>query len=694
MSRGKPIEKVTSDKHKQVLITYISYDQDDYDFKKSDHTFMLSHKKALCEKGYIAEDEIAKISESEISRRTDYIEYLCNNPEALARIKAFGLSQSEIAALRAKEDPSGSIKPLAKEMIKRNIIGIENILTRHDIWRPTIALAIGYDQSSEKPDKFPPIHFDKIFLLYNKTDKPEKARVAKEILCDLEEISKTKHFEIEPIQHDFESPFRQAEVYEYLYTLLQEPRFHESETDYFVNVGNGTNAIKNSLFLLTHDRQIIAKRIIPHPWGEHHKSYRHYRGWYQLDDPAEFDAIYSSLRQKGLDSRISAINRGIETKDEKFKKLLSEIATVSKVTRNPILLTGASGSGKTQIAKNIFHALAKDQLVREDGFQHLNCATLRGDANITKSTLFGHAKGGYTGADADKDGALKLADKGVLFLDEIGTLGMDEQAMLLTAIEDKKFLPLGGSIPVRSDFRLICGTNTNLWEAVKNGSFRRDLFERINLWHFQLPSLKDRISEIMQQCRLFLDEFYPKRSNTKIRFQNQTVENEFEQFISDDSYDWPGNFRELNAIMERMCEMATLSSNKITHQILSEEIERTKDLRSMANDAKPQQREIPAPIRESAFQPTSPKYHSSDLYPNECISLIGEEAYRTLSRIQLAELELIVKTIKNLRITDQRQLCRAIYGENLTPSGLTRRLRTEFNLSFSHGKLSPICGKQ
>lgn len=642
MSRGKIIEKVASPKRKQVLITYISYDQDDYDFKKSDLTFMLSHKKALCEKGYIAENEIDKISESEI-------------------------------------------------------IGIENRLTRHDVWRPTIALALGYDRSSKDPNKFPALHFDKIYLLYNKTDEPEsaKARVVKEILCDLEEISKTKHFEIESIQHDFKSPFCQAEVYEYLYTLLQEPRFHESETDYFVNVGNGTNAIKNSLFLLTHDRQIIAKRIIPHPWGEHHKSYRHYRGWYQLDDPAEFDEIYSSLRQKGLDFRINAINTGIETKDEKFKKLLSEIATVSKVTRNPILLTGASGSGKTQIAKNIFAALEKDQLVREDGFQHLNCATLRGDANITKSTLFGHVKGSFTGADADKEGALKRANNGVLFLDEIGTLGMDEQAMLLTAIEDKQFLPLGGSIPVQSNFRLICGTNTNLWEAVKNGSFRRDLFERINLWHFQLPSLKDRISEIMHQCELFLNA-YTKKADTKIpfKFQNQTVANEFKQFISDDSYDWPGNFRELNAIMERMCEMATLSSNKITHQILSEEIERTKDLRSMANDAKPQQREIPAPTRESAFQPTSPKYHSSDLYPNECISLIGEEAYRSLSRIQLAELELLVKTIKDPRITDQRQLCRAIYGENLTPSGLTRRLRKEFNLSFSHGKLSPICGKQ
>jgi len=694
MSRGKPLEITTSAKRKQVLITYISYDQDDYEFKKTDPTFMLSHKRALCEKGYISEDEISQITESEIRQRTDYFEYLYNNTEALSRIKAFGLSQSEISALRAQEDPSGCIKPLAKEMFKRNIIGIENILTRHDIWRPTIALAHGYDSSSKAPNQYPAIHFDKIHLLFNKTDTSKRARVVKEILGDLEQISKIRHFEINPIPHNFNSPFSQAEVYQYLYTLLQDPLFHESDTDYYVNVGSGTNAIKTSLFLLTHDRQIIAKRIIPHPWSEHHKYYRHNRGWYQLDDPAEFDKIYSSLRQTGLDSRISVINKGIETKDEKFKTLLAEIATVSKVTRNPILLTGASGSGKTQIAKNIFAALAKDELVKKDGFQHLNCATLRGDANITKSSLFGHVRGAYTGADKNKDGALKRADKGVLFLDEIGTLGMDEQAMLLTAIEDKQFLPLGGSTPVQSEFRLICGTNTNLWEAVKNGSFRRDLFERINLWHFQLPSLKDRISEIMQQCKLFIDEIYPKRTKTHIRFQDRTVEDAFEQFISNDSYDWPGNFRELNAIMERMCEMATLSSNKITHQILSDEIKRTEGLRKLAQTAYAKQKEGSAAIHEDAIRKTLIKNCNSDLYPDECISLIGEAAYKSLSRLQIAELELLVKTIKEFKITDQKQLCRVIYGANLTPSGLTRHLKSEFNLSFSHGKLSLISEEQ
>lgn len=626
---------------RQVLITYISYDQDDYDFKKSDLTFMYSHKKALCEKGYLTQDELTKLPEAEIRQRTDEV-------------------------------------------------GIDNILCRHDIWRPTIALSLGYEPSKVDPTKFPAIHFDTIYLLYNKTDNPKRAKIAQEVLGDLKEISATNHFELIPIQHDFESPFCQAEVYQYFYKLFQDPRFHEPGTDYYVNVGSGTNAIKTSLFLLTHDRQIIAKRILPHPWGESHKDYRHYRGWYQIDDPADFDAIYSAVRQSRLGDTVSKINTGIETRNEEFQKLLSEIKTVSRVTRNPILLTGASGSGKTQIAKNIFEILKEEKLVKADRFQHLNCATLRGDANITKSALFGHVRGSHSTADSDRKGALELADGGILFLDEIGTLGLDEQAMLLTAIEEKQFLPLGGSKYIRSDFRLICGTNTNLWEAVESGSFRRDLFERINLWHFQLPSLKDRISEITHQCQLFLQVIYPKKTGKLIQFQDKTVADEFERFITDEPYDWPGNFRELNAIMVRMCEMATLSSNRITQEILKDEINRTRGLRKMANRVHSHPKELPSRAREDVPNIASINANNNDLHPDECIRLVGEDIYKTLSQLQISELKLLIKTIKDHRITDQKQLCREVYGNKLTQSGLTRRLRSEFNLSFSHGKLSRI----
>ena len=112
------------------------------------------------------------------------------------------------------------------------------------------------------------------------------------------------------------------------------------------------------------------------------------------------------------------------------------------------------------------------------------------------STLFGHVRGSFTGALRDRPGLLRAADGGVLFLDEIGELGTDEQAMLLRAIEDKQFLPLGADREVRSDFQLIAGTNADLPAAVRRGRFREDLLARINLWTFRLPGLRERPEDI------------------------------------------------------------------------------------------------------------------------------------------------------------------------------------------------------
>jgi transcriptional regulatory protein RtcR len=112
------------------------------------------------------------------------------------------------------------------------------------------------------------------------------------------------------------------------------------------------------------------------------------------------------------------------------------------------------------------------------------------------STLFGHVKGAFTGALRDRAGVLRVADKGVLFLDEIGELGIDEQAMLLRALEEKTFLPLGSDREARSDFQLIAGTNQDLLAAVRQGRFREDLLARINLWTFTLPGLRSRPEDI------------------------------------------------------------------------------------------------------------------------------------------------------------------------------------------------------
>src|SRR5437868_9554924 len=123
------------------------------------------------------------------------------------------------------------------------------------------------------------------------------------------------------------------------------------------------------------------------------------------------------------------------------------------------------------------------------------------------AALFGQTKGAFTGALQARAGMLRTADGGVLFLDEIGELGLDEQAMLLRALEEKSFLPMGSDKESRSDFQLLAGTNRNLVERVREGRFREDLLARINLWTFTLPGLRDRPEDLEPNLQFELEQF-------------------------------------------------------------------------------------------------------------------------------------------------------------------------------------------
>ena len=138
------------------------------------------------------------------------------------------------------------------------------------------------------------------------------------------------------------------------------------------------------------------------------------------------------------------------------------------------------------------------------------------------SALFGHRKGSFTGALADRPGLLREADGGLLMLDEIGELGADEQAMLLRAIEEKTFLPLGSDRPARSDFRLICGTNRDLRADVRSGRFREDLLARIDLWTFRLPGLAERREDIEPNVDFELAQAAARRGS-EVRFNREAA---------------------------------------------------------------------------------------------------------------------------------------------------------------------------
>jgi len=216
-----------------------------------------------------------------------------------------------------------------------------------------------------------------------------------------------------------------------------------------------------------------------------------------------------------------------------------------------MLITGPTGAGKSKLAEKIYQ-LRQQRANLEGDFVEVNCATLRGD--MAMSTLFGHKKGAFTGAATDRPGLLREANQGILFLDEIGELGSDEQAMLLRAIEEGKWLPVGADKPVKSKFQLIAGTNKDLREEVNEGTFREDLLARINTWTFKLPGLADRPQDIAPNIEYELS-LATKKQGQSIRFNKEAYEN-FLQFATAPSSSWKGNFRDLNAAITRMATLA------------------------------------------------------------------------------------------------------------------------------------------
>jgi len=228
---------------------------------------------------------------------------------------------------------------------------------------------------------------------------------------------------------------------------------------------------------------------------------------------------------------------------------------------------GPTGAGKSLLARRIYE-LKKARRSIEGIFVDVNCATIRGDAAM--SALFGHVKGAFTGAQKDRPGLLRAADKGVLFLDEIGELGVDEQAMLLRALEEKTFLPLGSDEETHSDFQLIAGTNLDLFAAVREGKFRDDLLARINLWTFSMPSLKNRTEDIEPNLDFELDRFAEK-AGRRVTFSKEARER-FLAFALSPAASWAGNFRDLNAAVARMATLAP--GGRISTQVVDEEASR------------------------------------------------------------------------------------------------------------------------
>src|SRR5690554_2165805 len=267
-----------------------------------------------------------------------------------------------------------------------------------------------------------------------------------------------------------------------------------------------------------------------------------------LANPAEKPT--STVRSKRLQENRSNEKEYVKGKSKIANKLHEYIELVAP-TDMSVLIRGESGTGKEYVARSI-HNLSKRA---DKPFVSIDCGTL--SKELAGSELFGHIKGSFTGAFADKRGQFEEASGGTLFLDEIGNLGYEVQVKLLRALQERVIQPIGANKPVKVDVRVIAATNDDLLGSAAGGDFREDLYHRINEFEIQVPALREREKDL----QLFTDFFIEKANQElgrEVKFMEDAVLHVFE------NYDWPGNLRELKNVVKRMVLLTQGDTVKIS----------------------------------------------------------------------------------------------------------------------------------
>jgi Nif-specific regulatory protein len=233
----------------------------------------------------------------------------------------------------------------------------------------------------------------------------------------------------------------------------------------------------------------------------------------------------------------------------KMREVFQMISQVCKSTAT-VLIRGESGTGK-ELAANAIHY---NSLRAQAPFVKVNCAAL--PANLIESELFGHEKGAFTGAIRQKRGKFELAAKGTIFLDEIGSVGIETQVKLLRALQEKEFERVGGYETIKADVRIVAATNKNLEQAVEEGTFRGDLYYRLNVFPIYMPPLRERKTDVLMLADYFLDKYAKENHKDIRRFSTPAIDMLMQ-------YHWPGNVRELENCIERavlLCEEGVIHS--------------------------------------------------------------------------------------------------------------------------------------
>jgi transcriptional regulatory protein RtcR len=419
---------------------------------------------------------------------------------------------------------------------------------RWEKWRPTVSLAQHEDTL---------VH--RLELIYT----PRHQALAELLKKDI--AASSPDTEVRLVVMDIADPWDFGEMYGSLYDWVRSYDFKPEREQYWAHITTGTHVAQICMFLLVESRSIPGVLLQTAPPK---KQAQGNPGSYTLIDLdlSRYDVLAQRFHQEQRDA-LDFLKNGIATRNKRFNTLIEEIERVAVRSRAPILLTGPTGAGKSHLARRMYE-LKKSRHQVTGEFVEVNCATLHGDG--AASTLFGHKKGAFTGAAADRAGLLRTAHEGVLFLDEIGELGLDEQAMLLKAVEEKRFFPMGSDREVTSDFQLIAGTNRDLRVDVAAGRFRDDLYARINLWAYTLPGLAQRPEDLEPNVDHLLMRASAETGRA-VRF-NAEAKAMYLKFAQSAEATWNGNFRDLSASVTRLATLA--EGGRISTSLVEAELQR------------------------------------------------------------------------------------------------------------------------
>jgi len=419
---------------------------------------------------------------------------------------------------------------------------------RWEKWRPTVSLV-------QQPDTV--VH--RLELIHT----PRHEGLAQQVQRDMASVSPETRVNL--VAMDLADPWDFGEMYGALYDWVRAYDFDTEREQYWAHITTGTHVAQICMFLMVESRFIpgVLLQTAP-PKKQAHDNPGHLT---LIDlDLSRYDVLAQRFDREQQDA-VDFLKSGIATRNAAFNTLIDEIERVAVRSRAPILLTGPTGAGKSHLARRMYE-LKKSRHQVGGEFVEVNCATLHGDG--AASTLFGHRKGAFTGAAADRAGLLRSAHGGVLFLDEIGELGQDEQAMLLKAVEEKRFYPMGSDREVASDFQLVAGTNRDLRIDVAEGRFREDLYARINLWSYTLPGLAQRPEDIEPNVEHLLARAAAELGRA-VRF-NAEAKAQYLRFAQSPEALWRGNFRDLSASVTRLATLA--DGGRIATPLVEAELQR------------------------------------------------------------------------------------------------------------------------